>query len=84
MPFEPIIGRTTLKAFPRWIVGRIDPDLMEAAAVFSAWSGIPEDAVLGAERMADTPGYLERLHVQEGTVEETHHLLVEDHRASWT
>ncbi|KAG5324468.1 PO11 protein, partial [Pseudoatta argentina] len=27
------------------------PDLMEAAAAFSAWSGIPEDAVLGAERM---------------------------------
>ncbi|XP_011063046.1 PREDICTED: uncharacterized protein LOC105151188 [Acromyrmex echinatior] len=47
----PVIGRTALKAFPRWAIGRIDPDLLEAAAIFSAWSGIPENAALGAKRM---------------------------------
>ncbi|KAG5327721.1 PO11 protein, partial [Pseudoatta argentina] len=47
----PTTGGTALKAFPRWAIGRMDPDLMEAAAAFSAWSGTPEDAVLGAEHM---------------------------------
>ena len=47
----PVIGRTALKAFPRWAVGKVDLDLLEAAAIFSAWSGIPEDAALGAKRM---------------------------------
>jgi len=40
-----------LKAFPRWAVGRMDFDLLEAAAIFVAWCGIPEGAVQGAVRM---------------------------------
>jgi len=30
----PTIERTMLKAFPRWAVGRMDSDLLEAAAIF--------------------------------------------------
>ena len=44
-------GRTALKAFPRWVTGKVDRDLMEAAANFLAWSGIPSDAALGAREM---------------------------------
>ncbi|XP_018369084.1 PREDICTED: uncharacterized protein LOC108765069 [Trachymyrmex cornetzi] len=40
----PAVGKTALKAFPRWVVGRVDPDLMEAAAVLSAWSGSLEES----------------------------------------
>lgn len=31
------IERTALRAFPRWVTGRIDSELMEAAAIFWAW-----------------------------------------------
>ncbi|XP_011059985.1 PREDICTED: uncharacterized protein LOC105149338 [Acromyrmex echinatior] len=44
-------GRTALKAFPRWVTGKVDRDLMEAAADLLAWSGIPSDAALGARAM---------------------------------
>ena len=71
----PVIEGTALKLFPRWIIGKVNPNLMEAAVVFSAWSDIPEDAVLGAERMDQILRDISD--AQEGVVEETHHLLVE-------
>ncbi|XP_018361217.1 PREDICTED: uncharacterized protein LOC108759967 [Trachymyrmex cornetzi] len=47
----PEVGKTALRTFPRWVTSKVDADLMEAAAVFSAWCGIPEDAAGGADRL---------------------------------
>lgn len=46
----PTVGKTALKAFPRWVSGRINLDLMEAAAIHSIWSYRLEDrAIINAK-----------------------------------
>ncbi|XP_018376310.1 PREDICTED: uncharacterized protein LOC108769691 [Trachymyrmex cornetzi] len=47
----PTTGRMALRAFPRWAVGRADSDMMEAAAVFTAWSATFGNATSVAEKM---------------------------------
>ena len=42
----PVIEGTALKVFPRWVIGKVNPNLMEAAAVFSAWNDIPKTLFL--------------------------------------
>ncbi|XP_018361405.1 PREDICTED: uncharacterized protein LOC108760108 [Trachymyrmex cornetzi] len=41
----PETGRVALRTFPRWVASKVDYDLREAAAIFSAWSESPGDAV---------------------------------------
>ncbi|XP_018361299.1 PREDICTED: uncharacterized protein LOC108760024, partial [Trachymyrmex cornetzi] len=44
----PETGRVALRTFPRWMASRVNSDLMEAVAVFAAWSESPGDADEGA------------------------------------
>ncbi|XP_018368779.1 PREDICTED: uncharacterized protein LOC108764875 [Trachymyrmex cornetzi] len=47
----PTTGKTALRAFPRWAVGKADLDLMEAAAVFTAWTHTPGNGTSEAEKI---------------------------------
>ncbi|XP_018377832.1 PREDICTED: uncharacterized protein LOC108770659 [Trachymyrmex cornetzi] len=50
----PEIGKAALRTFPRWVAGRADSNLMEAAAIHSTWSEISGNAAEGAKIMDQT------------------------------